>query len=174
MKCEICKNQEATVHFKQVTGDEVRELWVCRACAEERGLDLQSPVSLTDFFFGTQQESPPPIPPDKDIQCAACKMKLSDFRRLSRLGCPACYEAFSEEMDSVLAQLQDGDQHMGKVPAREQVRFEIAGHEDALARAVDAQNFEEAAKLRDRLHELRARAGKPGVAQGTGGQDHGG
>lgn len=172
MKCEICKNHEATVHFKQVTGDEVRELWVCRACAEERGLDMQSPVSLTDFFFGTQ-EAPPPVPPEKDIQCPACKMKLSDFRKISRLGCPACYETFREEMDSVLAQLQDGDQHMGKVPVRERVKFEIAGLEDALAHAVETQDFEKAAKLRDKLHELRAKAVKPAVAQPTGGQDHG-
>lgn len=166
MKCELCKEQEATVHFKQVTGGDVRELWICRACAEHQGLDLQSPASLTDFFFGTQPAAAAPAAREPDLQCAGCGMKLSEFRKLSRLGCARCYETFAEELDEVMDQLQFGDQHVGKVPAREQLSFEIARYEDDLTAAVQRQDFEEAARLRDLLKDLRAQVGA-GTAAGS-------
>jgi protein arginine kinase activator len=83
-------------------------------------------------------------------------MRGSDFKKTSRLGCPACYEAFSEELAPLLGAMQKGTQHAGKVPASEKVTTEIEGLKKALERAVAAQDFEEAAKLRDRVRDLKA------------------
>lgn len=162
MKCEMCHNHDATVHFKQVVDGRVQEVWICRGCAESQGLNLESPQSLTDFFFGASVESQP-VPPDKDHACPVCAMKLSDFRRLSRLGCRQCYPTFQEDVETALNQLQDGDRHLGKIPVRERISVEIAQLEDALASAIQAQQFEDAARIRDELRDIRA-----GHLQGNG------
>ncbi|OGV61319.1 MAG: hypothetical protein A2498_00935 [Lentisphaerae bacterium RIFOXYC12_FULL_60_16] len=83
-------------------------------------------------------------------------MKLSDFRRLSRLGCRHCYPTFQEDVETALNQLQDGDRHLGKIPVSERISVEIAQLEDALASAIQAQQFEDAARIRDELRDIRA------------------
>jgi len=158
MKCEICQENEASVHFKQVADGDVREMFVCTECAEKNGFNVESPASLTDFLFGVgAHPEPGKAVPSKS--CPTCGMKSKDFAKTSRLGCPACYEAFREALDPFLAQIQNGPRHEGKVPAKEQRTAEIMGLRRNLKGAVAQQNFEEAARLRDRILALAPETG---------------
>ena len=154
MKCEICQQNEAAVHFKQVVSGSVRELHVCQECAAENGFDVQSPMALTDFLFGLGM-------PETEVggalekTCPSCGLTLSSFRKVSRLGCARCYETFSEELDPVLRSMHGADRHIGKVPAGEKLSAEIVAMQRALERAVCNEDFEEAAKLRDAIHDLK-------------------
>jgi len=59
MKCQLCNKQEATVQVKQVYDGVIRELSVCRDCAVEHGLDLESAVPwLSGLMLGTSQPKP--------------------------------------------------------------------------------------------------------------------
>jgi protein arginine kinase activator len=167
MKCEICKSGEATVHFKQVCNGSVKELYVCEKCAAQNGFDAQSPLSMTDLLFGTRD--PSEKAPEAEKSCPVCGLRRRDFRKNSRLGCAACYEAFSEELAPLLAAMQKGCRHVGKVPAGEMISAEAASLQQALEKAVAAQDFEEAAQLRDRIRALKV---KPD-AVGSGGSGEG-
>ena len=153
MNCELCQKNEATVHVKQVADGSLKEMHVCAECATTHGLDAINPTSLTNLILGVGGVIGGA---KEEHSCPACHMHDGDFRKTSRLGCPACYEAFSAELAGMLANMQNGARHKGKVPAGERLSAEIAALENALAEAVSAQNFEEAAKLRDGLKELRA------------------
>jgi len=81
-------------------------------------------------------------------------MNRQDFKKTSRLGCPKCYETFEEELTGLLKVIHGSTRHVGKVPEGEEVTAEILSLQKALEEAVVAQNFEEAAKLRDLIRGL--------------------
>jgi protein arginine kinase activator len=155
VKCEVCKKNDATVHLKQAADGKVKECHLCEACAAEKGFDVAAPMALTDFLFGMEvQQDTPAAPGEPEVTCAACGMRTSDFRKRSRLGCPRCYETFSADLEPMLAGIQKGTWHTGKVPERQKLSAEIASTRKLLDEAVEIQNFEEAAKLRDLLRDL--------------------
>jgi len=154
MQCEICNENTATMHFKQVTNGEVREMHICEECAGEHGFEIPAPVSMTDFLFGIGVHKNAEIE-GEDRTCRSCGKKRSDLRKTSLLGCPECYETFKEEMEPMLAAMHKGTRHVGKVPAAKRVTAEILRAQAALCQAVEDQNFEEAAKLRDDIQALK-------------------
>ncbi|MBN1556938.1 MAG: UvrB/UvrC motif-containing protein [Lentisphaerae bacterium] len=157
MKCELCQQNEATVHFKQIVDSVAKELFVCAACAAKNGFEIESPTSLTDFLFGMGVQGDVK-PPAGDKTCPACGLRREDFDKRSRLGCPTCYETFEEELRPYLEGTHAGTRHAGKVPATEQVSEEIAALREALDKAVARQDFEEAAALRDKVRALQGAA----------------
>jgi protein arginine kinase activator len=148
MLCECCQEQEATIHVTQVADGKARELHLCAACAEEHGLDLQQAMSLPEMLLGVAASVREPGGPDKT--CPHCHLRQSDFKKSGRLGCPRCYETFAEELAPMLASMHRGQRHAGKTPGRQ------AGLQRQLDAAVQAENYEEAARLRDRLKEQGA------------------
>ena len=155
MQCEICKDKKAVVHFKQVNDGAVQEMYICEACAAQKGFDVGSPVGLSDFLFGIGLPGVGEKPPAEDKACPACHMRGSDFRKTSRLGCPSCYETFAVELAPMLEDMHRGLTHAGKVTAGATSSARVALRK-ALDGAVAAQNFEEAARLRDLIRGLSA------------------
>lgn len=158
MECQICQQREATVHIKQVQDGDVREVHVCAECAAQHGLEGISPMELTDFLFGvnaTREESK--LPAD-DKRCPSCGFTGKEFKKRSRLGCMRCYEAYADEVQTMVTSMHRGDQHIGKVPAGERARYDIVRLEQEMAAAVQMQDFETAARCRDRIRELGGEA----------------
>lgn len=151
MKCEICNQREATVSIKRVIEGRSRELFVCEPCAGgavPESPDLMSP--LIDLLFGIGPHSPSPRH-GKETACPACGMTRSVFRERRRLGCPECYTALIREIRPILKDTQSSMNHCGKTPTREKQQGTLAELRKRLASAVHTQNFEEAARLRDRI-----------------------
>lgn len=157
MLCEFCHKSEAGLHFKQAVNGDVREIHLCASCAKKHGFDVDVPMSLTDFLFGTLPGAAAAAagPTGRDKVCPVCQARWSDYSKTSRLGCYACYETFAEELEPVLASMQRGNRHVGKIPLKERDSEALLALKKALADAVAAQNYEEAARLRDRLKALR-------------------
>ena len=150
MKCNICEQNEASVYFKQTHHDVVKEMSVCEEFAAQKGFDVHSPMPLTNLLFGVgvQQENEPD---EEDKSCPACQMRRSEFRKSSRLGCPACYQTFSDDLMPLLTAMHKGSRHVGKIPAGEGKAARLAVIQMELEKAVASQNFEEAARLRDQI-----------------------
>ncbi len=167
MQCELCKEHEATVHLTQVVGSEVKKVNLCEACAAKSGLDIKGTISITDLLMGLSGGpalaggKPPRAAPETERACPRCHMRRADFRKTGRLGCADCYETFVEELAPMLHNMHRAHQHTGKIPARESKRVqstaEAAALQKALEKAVAEENFEEAARLRDRLAALRGK-----------------
>ena len=157
MLCEVCQQNQASVHLTQVVDGAVKKLHLCESCARESGVDLQNPVSIADLLLGLGQAAGSEEKSDKS--CPACHMKQSDFRKTGRLGCPLCYEAFSEELGPLIRAMHRRDQHVGRIPKGQAVRIRRAAELNRLQKAMDEavarEDFEEAARLRDQVQRLR-------------------
>ena len=163
MLCESCGERDATIHLTQMVEGAVKELHMCEDCAEQSGLNVQGPMSLTDMLFGMGIPDGAAGVPDKS--CPRCRMRRSDFKKTSRMGCPVCYEAFAEELAPLLSAMHKGTQHVGKVPAgaSREPSAEVAALQEQLNEAVAGERYEEAARLRDVIRqEKKRKAGRKG------------
>jgi len=162
MLCEKCKKQDATVHLTQVVDGQVKKLHLCEDCASKSGFDIHGPMSVTDMLLGMGSKG---VGEQKlrERSCPKCHMRRTDFKKTSRFGCPTCYETFKDELPPLLKAIHRSDHHLGKVPSRESRRVrmsaEIAQLQKALQEAIAAEKFEEAARLRDEIHQREEAAG---------------
>jgi protein arginine kinase activator len=97
--------------------------------------------------------------------CPACGITRAEYRKASRLGCPACYEAFAKELETAIQELHRSLQHAGKVPERGKLARQLSQLQAELAAAVEGQRYEEAIALRDRIRRL---GGSAPAAEGEG------
>ena len=100
-----------------------------------------------------------PTPAD-GLRCAACGSTLKDFRESGRLGCAQCYESFQTHLRDLLRRLHGSSQHVGEryappgADAAADPRIQLLDLREQLRRAVESENFELAAELRDRIRVL--------------------
>ena len=90
--------------------------------------------------------------------CANCGMTYDDFRRVGRLGCAECYTTYKRSLASLLKRIHGAPHHVGKAPARllkaPAAKMELGELKRRLERAIEMEEFEEAARLRDRVREM--------------------
>jgi protein arginine kinase activator len=161
MKCDLC-DKEAVVHMTQVVNDETKEIHLCEEHAKAQGIDLNSPISITDILMGlsgTQKN----IASELSLACPRCGMAREEFRKTGRLGCPECYKTFMAELTMAIKAMHHSGQHLGKIPAREGVqtrmKSKIARLQKDLEAAIAREDFEQAAKLRDQIKKCRDEGG---------------
>jgi protein arginine kinase activator len=181
MKCDRC-DKEATVHEVVVRGGKKVEKHLCEACAREEGIVVQSESPLSELLGKYVQSKsdpepakPPPTPEVRGAACPSCGLVYSDFRKSGLLGCPECYRAFESQLGPLLERTHEGaTNHTGKIPRRALAASRLAGHgEDLLGsaeertrrvttlrrqlgEAIESEQYERAAKLRDEIQRLMA------------------
>ena len=114
MLCERCGENEAIIHLTQIENNQMNTSHLCEGCASDKGLDTGAAAGsypLSDFIaqVGKAGDAVPPAP------CPYCGMKLEEFKKLGRLGCPQCYVAFEPHLKGLLRRLHNGTQNLGKV-----------------------------------------------------------
>lgn len=154
--------KEAAVHLTQVINEEKVTLNLCRECAEKRGFrnPLEGvPFPLAEFLASmlsqAQLQKPEKHP---HIVCSACGMSFSDFTQCGRLGCGNCYVTFRSQLDDLLRKVHGSTLHRGKFPqttgdVMQPLREERKLQED-LKKAIQDEDFERAAQIRDRLKTM--------------------
>jgi len=163
MICDLCTAEEATVHLSETINDDTRELHLCEACAQEKGLETLQDFGLPDMlgdlagFTLDQQEVPQPT-----LSCSACSMRYEDFRKSGRLGCGECYEAFHPYLAPLLKRIHGSAHHVGKQPAPAKPKRltqseQLQKLKAKLTEAIQKEEFEEAIALRDRLKVLESK-----------------
>jgi protein arginine kinase activator len=165
MLCQDCGKKEATVHLAQVVNDEKVELHLCRECAEKRRFHTPFegvPFPLAEFLASMLDQSLIKKPSKvSDTKCPTCGMYFSDFSKTGRLGCGNCYATFRVQFNDLLRKIHGSTQHRGKVPympgdVMKPLREERKLHEE-LKKAIDEEDFEKAARLRDRIKALSSK-----------------
>lgn len=154
MLCDGCGKNPARIKMVTVVNGEKRETNLCPECAAKRNLSPKANgmEKLFSAIFGTEGAS------NESPACAKCGMKFATAVKKQRVGCPACYESFREQIAAGLKSRQGADTHIGRVPqarrdSREETILELQQEMDL---AVACENFEEAAVLRDAIRALTA------------------
>ena len=160
MLCEECKLNEASYTISVMVGGEVTTRHLCGDCMAKMNMDIaggniKSLLSsiLTAITGDEKKEEARP-----DVVCPRCRTTLSQFTTSGRLGCPACYEAFHDQLQPMLLQIHGRVQHGGREPLHTADEQRVRSQQEELTRqmeqAVALEDFETAAVLRDRLREL--------------------
>jgi protein arginine kinase activator len=160
MSCDQCREREAVIHLTQIVNEQVTTLHLCERCAAEKGVESPSGVVKTplgSFLAAMGKNLPETVSaPRSGDACVRCGGSLQDFRESGRLGCPECYRSFEIPLRDLLRRLHGSTHHVGEryadrgAPASE-ARVETADLREQLRLAVETENFELAAELRDRL-----------------------
>jgi protein arginine kinase activator len=163
MSCDQCREREAVIHLTQIVNDQVTTLHLCEKCAAEKGVDSPGAHAKTPLgtLIGAMGKSPEqaPAPRSSDV-CTRCGGTFQDFRETGRLGCPDCYRSFETPLRDLLRRLHGSTHHLGERYAEREPAALVVDQEQAadlreqLRLAVETENFELAAELRDRLRVL--------------------
>ena len=91
-------------------------------------------------------------------------MSFQEFRNTGRLGCPYDYELFRDELMPLLENIHEETRHTGKFPhraPRDPVRqTELIQLRNELKRAVAAEDYEMAARVRDKIKAIEHGLGR--------------
>lgn len=161
MICESCRENLATVYVSEVLDTKKKKVMrLCEACARDRGVELPTAAdySVKDLFAQAAAEKGSPEPRRESLVCPDCGIGLEEFRRTGRLGCARDYDHFRAELLPLLERIHGAERHLGQVPQRAARRLardeELAALQKAIAAAVAAEDYEEAARLRDRIQHV--------------------
>lgn len=157
MKCQIC-DSPATVHLTDIVNKKKRELHLCERCARERNLipappgpqiDLKALMNLLMHPF-PQAGKPLEESTTVGISCQMCGLTLAEFKTEGRLGCQHDYEALRAALEPLLERIHRSVTHEGKAPRAVRVRE----WKKQMQKAVAAEDYEEAARLRDLIRQM--------------------
>lgn len=159
MKCDSCNDNEATVHYTEIEGTEKREIHLCESCyQQQKAAPVQKMVDFAEMLKGLLTTALKEEGVGPQAMCPACGITLAEFRAGGRFGCPEDYRVFRDTIIPLLEKIQIGPRHLGSVPSRagEQLQREnelIRLRRD-LERAVQREEYEQAALLRDRIRQM--------------------
>ena len=175
-RCHICGNP-ASIFLTQITDGKIADLALCKKCAREKGVFDPRKLLLAEQLFPSEisgeveafikkmlessymedaEEEVLASLPDMLTECPACHYTLDAYRQTGLLGCPECYKTFSTELMPLVQDAPGGaptrrmvEPEVLDTPALERGRLEVLLHD-----AISKENYEEAARLRDRIKHL--------------------
>lgn len=168
-KCDKC-DRPATHHSVEIVKGKKIEKHLCDVHAAEEGLAIKAvhaPIGelLTNFVkmhggaaggSGSGKAA--------GLQCPECGLTFQQFRDSSLLGCPDCYKAFEGPLGPLLERAHEGaTHHVGKVPRRagagEARQVQLSRMRKRLDQAVEVEDYELAARLRDDIRRMEESVG---------------
>ncbi len=164
MLCQICGKHPASVHFTEIHDNQMSEIHVCERCAREKGMEPtpKAPTfQISDLLAGmvdagTTQDAERV----GSVECKRCGLVYSSFKETGRLGCSECYTAFQSQLRPLLRRIHGDTRHRGKQPTHgksaDSRSRQIQRLHDELRRAVEREDFEQAAQLRDDIRRIEA------------------
>jgi protein arginine kinase activator len=162
MICQSCGKAQATTHFKRIINGEVTEGHLCSECARALGVnDMFSGFNfrfsdlLSDFFA----DSPVAALSANSVRCDNCGSSFNDIVKSGRIGCADCYETFFDKLMPSIHRLHGNTKHEGKVPLNAVTnetdeQSKITALREEMNRAIESEDFEKAASIRDEIKEL--------------------
>ena len=161
MNCSHCGIQPGVIEVRYMAGSYERTLYLCESCARSQGIhaDHIREPQVSDLYASLLSPTAGMELDDPDFdQCSGCGTSWAQLRRSGEAGCERCYSVFAGEISRMLEVQPHGTFHRGSLPdSLETFRTLIVDREnlkERLRRAVEHEDFERAAKLRDDLSRM--------------------
>ena len=169
MQCQICNKKDATIHLTEISHGHRTEMHICELCAAEQGIAVKNQIPLNELLSGLLASQPSEEdlldPSQKQLSCPHCGFTLEQFQSEAVLGCPHDYEVFEKSLAPLIEKAHNGHSvHCGKVPSKtpkntkNQIR--LLNLRQKLEDAVQAEDYEQAAELRDKINRLEKQKNK--------------
>lgn len=167
MLCQNCKKNEATTHIKRVINGEATQSHLCSACAQSLGYNNffdDFSFNLPSLFSGFFEDSLLPFGESRLDRCEVCGCCFDDIIKTGSVGCANCYDKFYSKLLPSIQRIHGKVKHAGSAPEnipeptlpKEKTKEEkINDLENEMTKAVEEQNFERAAILRDEIKRMK-------------------
>ena len=160
MTCQRCQ-REASVHLTETVDGRRRDVHLCDRCAEASGvLPAEEapalPLPLEKVISGLIVAHVGELVGElAGLTCPVCGLTFMEYRARGRLGCPNDYRVFARGLLPLLGRAHGATRHVGKAararPGSASAAADRLGLRLRLREAVGAEDYEEAARLRDLL-----------------------
>ncbi|MDD5644782.1 MAG: UvrB/UvrC motif-containing protein [bacterium] len=158
MLCDACHKIEATIHYTEIVGGKVIKLNLCEECFKKKEF-VNTPFNISELLAGLTQIGKDVS--ENAVKCGNCGMSFLDFKKIGKLGCSDCYSVFRTHLVPLLKTIHKSSHHIGFMNKsglytegkNNAVRLETL--KKSLSEAVKAEEFEQAALIRDKIKELR-------------------
>lgn len=160
-KCSAC-SKPSVYHITILEDGEVRELHFCENHFHEY---MSNPDDLTpeepdepELFAGIDVDVDVDMADEEEgLTCPNCGITFKEFREQGRFGCPQDYIVFEKRLMPLLENIHNDTEHVGKIPKRapntSQMQFELIRLRRDLATAVEDEDYERAAEIRDEIRD---------------------
>ena len=170
-QCQYCNKRDAKIHFTEIKDGKQTEMHICEQCAHEKNMAMAFPSLLSHIVKGPETGLGRAESDAVPAACPGCGMPYADFKSKGRLGCARCYAVFAPVLVPLLEKVHGAARHKGAAPPRApepepEVEVEVEPEapeapesgvslEEQLKEAVAAEDYEQAAALRDQIRALR-------------------
>lgn len=169
MLCQKCHKKTASVFISSIINGNETKVYLCDDCAKDYPLfnfNMEEPFSIKDIIDKFKSEesqlsSSQLLDVDeinKEIVCTNCYTTYDEYKQTGKLGCSKCYEAFEKQLKPILRNIYGNTEYIGKIPkingAHIYINKEIKVLKEDLNRAVEKEEYEKAAHIRDKIKEL--------------------
>lgn len=176
MLCDICKKNEAVIHIQEISAAGKKIINLCNECAEKHPQAADPLLQFGSLNFGEVLENIKKISADivkkKNVAenspvCPHCGWDLQKMdENNGLLGCADCYKTFDDVIQKAVANIHRSRIHTGKRPGKsrnappEIRREKLRKLEADLQNAVQSEEYERAAVLRDEIASLKGKSRK--------------
>lgn len=178
MICNECGKNKAEIYYKQNVNGKTYEYALCSECAErlkkEGKINIKIPSMLDDFhfphgsffnmdeLFGLPFGAKPQRVAEKK-KCTLCSSTFDELVKSGRVGCAKCYEVFKDELQSSIESIHGKAIYIGSEDVKNQTEQnyvddvkdeplnEVETLKAELKKAIENEEFEKAAILRDKI-----------------------
>jgi len=165
MMCEECGIRAAKFHLMTIINGEKVERNLCPICMAKHqkqipGIDFSNIAGILNSILENKagQDNNEDDPEIIQIACDQCGMTYGEFQKCGMLGCANCYKAFKTPMSALLQRLHGNTQHAGRIPdgahSGVSIRINIDRLKQKLQAAIQDEEYEQAAKIRDAIRAL--------------------
>lgn len=159
MICENCGQNTATTYYKKVVNGVVTEKHLCSVCAAKSGISGGAQTDWANMLASVFGDAFADQKKVAQKQCECCGSTFKSIAETGKAGCAKCYDTFYNEWLPYLKRIHGNVKHIGKIPnkaplAVSKTEDKIAALRSELNKLVAAEDFENAAIVRDQIRKL--------------------
>ncbi len=175
MLCDRCQKRDAKILYTEIINGVKKEQHLCEECATDyTSFQMEKPLMNSDLTLGdllstlldsyTSSDKKKPGEENPSLTCSSCGTTYEEFIQKGRFGCAKCYRSFNEQLGKTLKSIQGAEIHTGKRPrgfvttTADRKLKDIPETEKLslkLQEAIEKEEFEEAARLRDLIRQMK-------------------
>ncbi|HWT27208.1 MAG TPA: UvrB/UvrC motif-containing protein [Mobilitalea sp.] len=175
MLCDRCQKKEAKILYTEIINGSKKEQHLCEECAAEyTSFQMEKPLLSSELTLGdllstlleaysTADNTGEQGDNKPDLVCRKCGTTFEEFLQTGRFGCANCYQSFNDELGKTFKGIQGADVHTGKRPRGFSTSTDriLKGFSETeklalkLQEAIEKEEFEEAARLRDLIKQMK-------------------
>jgi protein arginine kinase activator len=166
MRCEKCNQREAQVVLRHSLTDK-QALNLCEQCAiasSNHHLRANGSTGVDREMLKSIKKYPLVVNAVYQTQCPTCHLTFTAFKHIGRIGCSDCLSAFGNKLYKDLQTVQNHVKHVGDTP-KQQLEPQTSRVKEltilnrVLNDAIAKEDYIEAAKIRDKIHEIKTKGG---------------